>query len=67
MRIALDAMGGDYAPQNTVAGAVMALREYSTITRLYLTGDEKAIRAELAKMDFHGDTLAQDSQGWKGW
>jgi glycerol-3-phosphate acyltransferase PlsX len=50
MRIALDAMGGDYAPQNTVAGAVMALREYSKITRLYLTGDEKAIRAELAKL-----------------
>jgi hypothetical protein len=22
---------------------------------------------DLAKMDFHGDTLAQDSQGWKGW
>ena len=49
MRIALDAMGGDYAPQNTVAGAVMALREYPQITRLFLTGDEAAIRSELAK------------------
>ena len=49
MRIALDAMGGDYAPANTVAGAVMALREYPKITRLFLTGDEQAVRAELAK------------------
>lgn len=53
MRIALDAMGGDYAPANTVAGAVMALREYPKITRLFLTGDEQAVRAELAK---HGCT-----------
>jgi len=50
MRIALDAMGGDFAPANTVAGAVMALREYPGITRLYLTGDEQAVRAELRKL-----------------
>lgn len=50
MRIALDAMGGDYAPKNTVAGAVMALREYPRITKLFLTGDEQAIKAELATL-----------------
>ena len=50
MRIALDAMGGDFAPANTVAGAVMALREYPGITRLILTGDEQAVRAELQKL-----------------
>ena len=50
MRIALDAMGGDYAPKNTVAGAVMALREYPRITKLFLTGDEQAIKAELASL-----------------
>lgn len=48
MKIALDAMGGDYAPQNTIKGAVMALREYPYITKLYLTGDETAIKRELA-------------------
>ena len=32
MRIALDAMGGDYAPRNTVAGAVMALKEFPRIS-----------------------------------
>ena len=47
MRIALDAMGGDYAPRNTIAGAVMALREYPKVERLFLTGDEGALRKEL--------------------
>ena len=31
MRIALDAMGGDYAPKNTVEGAVLALKAYPRI------------------------------------
>ena len=31
MRIALDAMGGDYAPKNTIEGAVLALKEYPYI------------------------------------
>jgi len=52
MRIALDAMGGDYAPKNTVAGAVQALREYPRITKLFLTGDEQAIKAELSSLVF---------------
>lgn len=53
MRIALDAMGGDYAPQNTVAGAVMALREYHKIAKLFLVGDEKSITDELKKHAFN--------------
>jgi hypothetical protein len=36
MRIALDAMGGDFAPRSTVAGAVMALKEYPKIRKLFL-------------------------------
>jgi glycerol-3-phosphate acyltransferase PlsX len=47
MKIALDAMGGDYAPQHTIAGAVLALREYSHISKLYLVGDQARIEAEL--------------------
>ncbi len=47
MRIALDAMGGDFAPKNTIAGAVMALREYPQIQKLYLTGDESRLKQEL--------------------
>lgn len=52
MRIVLDAMGGDHAPANTVAGAVLALKEYSKITHLFLTGDETAIRRELLKLNY---------------
>ena len=31
MKIALDAMGGDFGPPNLVAGAVMALHDYKQI------------------------------------
>lgn len=50
MRVALDAMGGDHAPRTTVAGAAQALREYPAITRLFLVGDDQAIRAELERV-----------------
>lgn len=49
MKIALDAMGGDFGPSNLVAGAVMGLREYSRITQLFLVGDTPQIEAELKK------------------
>jgi glycerol-3-phosphate acyltransferase PlsX len=51
MKIALDAMGGDFSPQNPVAGAVQALRDFSDV-ELILVGDEEKIRAELRKHDF---------------
>src|SRR6185437_4219587 len=49
MKIALDAMGGDFGPPNLVAGAVMALRDYKQITKLYLVGDPAKIENELRK------------------
>ena len=49
MKVALDAMGGDGAPQNCVAGAVQALQEYSALEKLFLVGDEAILRAELEK------------------
>jgi len=49
MKIALDAMGGDFGPPNLVAGAVMALQEYSQISKLFLVGDPPQIEAELKK------------------
>jgi len=48
MKIALDAMGGDHAPKNAIAGAVMALGEFPDISRLFLVGDERAVGSELA-------------------
>ncbi len=47
MRVALDAMGGDHAPRNCVDGAVLALREYPHLEKLFLVGDEAQVRAEL--------------------
>jgi len=49
MKIALDAMGGDFGPPNLVGGAVLALREYRRIGKLFLVGDSKQIEAELKK------------------
>jgi len=51
MKIAVDAMGGDYAPQNIVAGAVDALANGSKITRLFLVGDKSRVEAELSKLN----------------
>src|SRR3982750_4692333 len=50
MKIALDAMGGDFGPPNLVGGATLALREYSQIKKLYLVGDTPKIEAELTKL-----------------
>src|ERR1700720_627682 len=49
MKIALDAMGGDFGPPNLVAGAVMALPDYRPLSKLYLVGDEPQIKSELKK------------------
>ena len=42
-------MGGDFAPEMAIKGAVLAAREHNT--HIILVGDENAIRAELAKQD----------------
>ncbi len=47
MRIALDAAGGDHAPQQTVRGAVLAARELGC--EIVLVGPEEAVQAELAR------------------
>src|SRR5256885_14824192 len=51
MKIALDAMGGDFGPPHIVGGAVMALEEYSHIGKLFLVGDTPQIEAELKKQN----------------
>jgi glycerol-3-phosphate acyltransferase PlsX len=57
MRIALDAMGGDYAPTNTVKGAVKAVQEYKDIS-IILVGDEKQLATELEKNGYNGDLIS---------
>ncbi len=48
--IALDAMGGDHAPVETVKGAVDAVQELDITIKL--VGREDAVKAELAKYKF---------------
>lgn len=52
MIIALDAMGGDYAPDSPVEGAVLAARQYGI--RSILVGDEDRLKQELSKHDTEG-------------
>ena len=53
MKIAVDAMGGDFAPRNIVEGAALALAEYDKLTKLFLVGDTPRIEAELKRVDCH--------------
>lgn len=48
LKIGVDAMGGDFAPEAAVKGAVMALEELGAQSRIVLFGDEEKIRAILA-------------------
>ena len=50
MKIGIDIMGGDYAPQATVSGAVLAYKELPKEVKIVLIGDEAQILAELAKL-----------------
>jgi len=49
MRIALDAMGGDNAPQATVEGAYLYQKETQNRNSIILVGNEELIKAECAK------------------
>jgi len=53
MKIAIDAMGGDYAPASIIAGAVDAVREYGV--NIILVGQEQVITTELNKILPAGD------------
>lgn len=68
MKIAIDAMGGDFAPENIVKGVILARKEFSDVTFL-LFGDGKKIRQFLDDetnieivetteiIDFHDDPV----------
>ncbi len=50
MRIALDALGGDHAPVETIAGAVLAVQQgFLSQEECVLFGDETLLRTELGK------------------
>jgi glycerol-3-phosphate acyltransferase PlsX len=47
MRIGLDVMGGDYAPDVTIQGAIQALSEISSNDRIFLFGQREVINKKL--------------------
>jgi glycerol-3-phosphate acyltransferase PlsX len=51
IRIAVDAMGGDYAPFSIVAGTVLAQRTYGDGVELTLVGDRGRIESELNNLN----------------
>ena len=51
MKLALDAMGGDYAPQEIVLGGLDALNQYDFMEKLYLVGKRDAIEAVLKEAE----------------
>jgi phosphate acyltransferase len=51
MKIGLDAMGGDYAPDAIIEGAVDALSQLPAGDRVVLIGDNRLIREKLASME----------------
>jgi glycerol-3-phosphate acyltransferase PlsX len=56
MKIALDTMGGDYAPEEAVKGAVLALEERDL--EIILLGDIGKIKEELMKYKYKKDKLS---------
>lgn len=50
MRIALDAMGGDRAPEAVVEGAVLALNQVPTDVEVVLVGDQERIKPILDRL-----------------
>jgi len=56
MKIALDAMGGDYAPEEVVKGVVLALEERDL--EIILLGDMGKVKEELIKYKYKKDKLS---------
>ena len=49
MKIALDVMGGDHAPQNNIGGVKLALEALPELEKLYLVGTPGIVEAELER------------------
>jgi glycerol-3-phosphate acyltransferase PlsX len=56
MRIALDAMGGDYAPAVTIEGAIETLRDFED-TEIILVGDAAVLEREIDSKKYPGQRL----------
>ena len=56
VKVAVDAMGGDYAPEEPVKGAVEAVNAKENLF-IYLVGQESIVKKELAKYSYPADRV----------
>jgi glycerol-3-phosphate acyltransferase PlsX len=56
MKIIVDAMGGDYAPEVVIEGVVAAVKEYQV--GAVLVGDEEKIKSLLKKAKYSGESIS---------
>ncbi len=56
MIIAVDGMGGDFAPELVVEGCIQAVKEYEGI-HIIITGKKELIRNELDKREYNGNKI----------
>ncbi|MDD5247241.1 MAG: phosphate acyltransferase, partial [Candidatus Omnitrophica bacterium] len=57
MKIVVDAMGGDYAPEVVITGAVTAVQEYKGI-EIVLVGDQAKIEKFLTDNKFSRERIS---------
>ncbi|MEJ8803345.1 phosphate acyltransferase PlsX [Pontibacter sp. H249] len=57
MRIALDAMGGDYAPEAVVKGAILAAEQLEKDDAILLIGKEDVIKPLLEEYNYAGNNI----------
>jgi len=57
VQIALDAMGGDFAPEQIVKGAVLAANDPERDFGILLCGPEATVKEELKKNGYSGDAI----------
>ena len=57
MRIGIDIMGGDFAPEATVLGAILAHKEMSSEDRIVLIGNQEEILEILNREKFDAENF----------
>ena len=64
IKIAVDAMGGDFAPEEIVLGSVAGAREYGC--EVFLVGDESQIREVLknGRIFGYGNMISHLKEAW---
>jgi glycerol-3-phosphate acyltransferase PlsX len=57
MKVALDVMGGDFAPRATIEGAILAQKSVDSGTHIVLIGIEDEIRSQLSTLGADASTF----------